>query len=35
MIIGERITGQTSGAIAIVAEKISDVKIGYISKNGY
>jgi len=34
MIIGEKITGQTSGAIAIITEKITDLKIGYIEKNG-
>ena len=34
MIIGEKITGQTSGAIGIIAEKITDLKIGYINKNG-
>ena len=34
MIVGERITGQTSGAIGIIAEKITDLKIGYIGKNG-
>ena len=34
MIVGERITGQTTGAIGIIAEKITDLKIGYINKNG-
>ena len=33
-IIGERITGQNSGAIAIVAEKINDLTLGYIRENG-
>ena len=32
-LIGEQIVGQTSGAIAIVAEKISDSIITYINKN--
>ena len=34
MIVGEKITGQTSGAIGIIAEKITDLKLGYIGKNG-
>ena len=33
MVIGEYITGEDSGAIAIVAEKIDDLTIGYIVKN--
>ena len=33
-IIGERITGQNSGAIAIVAEKINDLTLGYFMQNG-
>ena len=32
-VIGEKITGQTTGAIAIVAEKVSDSKISFIYKN--
>ena len=33
LIIGERVTGQTSGAVAIFAEKINDTKISFIYKN--
>ena len=33
LIIGEKITGQSSGAVAIFAEKINDVKISFIYKN--
>ena len=33
LIIGEKVTGQTSGAVAIVAEKIDDTKISFIYKN--
>jgi hypothetical protein len=33
LIIGEKIIGQTSGAIAIFAEKINDTKISFIYKN--
>ena len=33
MVIGEFITGQTSGAIAIVADKLDDLNLGYIRKN--
>ena len=33
LIIGEKITGRTSGAVAIVAERISDTKISFIAKN--
>ena len=32
LLIGERLVGQTSGAIAIVAEKLSDSSITYINK---
>jgi hypothetical protein len=34
LIIGEQFIGQTSGAIAICAEKITDSKISFIPKNG-
>ena len=34
LIIGEKFIGQSSGAIAIVAERINDSQISYISKNG-
>jgi len=33
LIIGEKFTGQTSGAVAIYAERITDSKISFISKN--
>ena len=33
LIIGERFVGQTSGAVAIVAERINDSQISYISQN--
>jgi len=33
LIIGERFVGQSSGAVAIVAERINDSKISYISQN--
>jgi hypothetical protein len=33
LIIGEKLTGQTSGAVAIVAERINDTKISFIYKN--
>ena len=33
MLIGERITGQTSGAVAIVAEIVDASTISYIYKN--
>ncbi|NBO99033.1 MAG: DUF4815 domain-containing protein [Proteobacteria bacterium] len=33
LIIGEKVTGQTSGAVAIVAEKINDTQISFIYKN--
>ena len=32
--VGEKITGQSSGAIAIYAERVSDTQISYISSNG-
>ena len=32
-IIGERITGQNSGAIAVVTEKVNDLTLGYIREN--
>ncbi len=32
-VIGEQIVGQTSGAIAIVAEKLTDTQISFIHKN--
>ena len=33
LVIGEKFTGQTSGAVAIYAERITDSKISFISKN--
>lgn len=33
LIIGERFVGQSSGAVAIVAERINDTQISYISQN--
>ena len=33
LIIGERFVGQSSGAVAIVAERINDSQISYISQN--
>jgi len=33
LIIGEKFTGQTSGAIAICAERLTDSQIAFISKN--
>ena len=33
LIIGEKLTGQTSGAVAIIAERINDTKISFIYKN--
>lgn len=33
LIIGEKIIGQTSGAIAIISEKINDTKVAFIYKN--
>jgi hypothetical protein len=33
LIVGERFKGVTSGAVCVVAEKISDTKISYIPKN--
>jgi hypothetical protein len=33
LIIGEKITGQTSGAVAIFAEKVNDTKISFVYKN--
>jgi len=33
LIIGEKLIGQTSGAVAIVAERINDTKISFIYKN--
>ena len=32
--VGEKVTGQSSGAIAIYAERVSDTQISYISLNG-
>ena len=32
-VIGETFTGQTTGAIAIVAEKLSDSQISFVYKN--
>ena len=33
LVIGERFTGQTSGAVAIVAERVTSSQIGFIYKN--
>ena len=32
--VGEKFTGQTSGAIAVYAEKVSDTQISYVVLNG-
>jgi hypothetical protein len=35
LIIGEKFTGQSSGAVAICAEKLTDYQISFVSKNQY
>ena len=35
LIIGEKITGQTSGSIAVVAEKVADQQLSYIDLNDF